>query len=140
VSTTPVAAGLAEAALQDCLAHFPQVQLRVSGTCMAPALAEGATVCLEPAATRPPRWGDVVLVRQPAGLRLHRLVWRPSWGLGWRTQADQSPSCDPRVASVDVLATAVTVAGLPGSPRSRVQATRSLVRAIFSRLRAFLPR
>ena len=139
MSTPKAPVGLADAALQDCLVHFPRVHLRVTGGCMAPMLAEGATVCLEPAALRPPRWGDVVLVRQAAGLRLHRLVWRPSPGGIWRTQADGSPSCDPRVGAGDVLATAVGVVGSKRPLRSRARALRSLGRAVLSRLRALLP-
>jgi hypothetical protein len=149
MSPAPACDGLADAALQDCLAHFPQVRLRVSGACMEPGLAEGSAVILEPAANRPPRWGDVVLVRhrpapgsgaEPApGLRLHRLVWCPPALAGWRTQADRARSVDPRIGREDILATAVAVPGSSQDPRNRTRALLSLARAILARMQAFFP-
>jgi hypothetical protein len=142
-----MATDFASAALDDCLSHFAQVRLRVSGRCMEPVLPEGAAVILESADRRRPRWGDVVLVRHAVGLRLHRLIWCPSFGQawrtvghGWRTQADGSCSCDPRAAPADILATALAIEGNPDGLRSRTAALRSLARAVFSRARAFLPR
>jgi hypothetical protein len=142
-----MATDLASAALEDCLSHFTQVRLRVSGRCMEPVLPEGAAVILESAARRRPRWGDVVLVRHAVGLRLHRLVWCPSFGQawralghGWRTQADRACSCDPRATPADILATALAIDGSPHTLRSRTAALRSLARAVFSRARVFLPR
>jgi|SRR6185503_12011471 len=135
----PLSDTLAEAALLDCLTHFPQVQLRVTGACMEPRLPEGAIVRLEAAGRVPPRWGDVVLVRQAAGLRLHRLVWCPPLGAAWRTQADRSPTCDPRLDHTEVLAVA-TAGAEAASLRSRTAAARGLGRALLTRLRAFLPR
>lgn len=65
--------GLREAALRACLDEFPHVRLTVSGDCMEPALRPGQVALV----ARPvdfARVGDIVLVRAPAGLRLHRLV------------------------------------------------------------------
>lgn len=100
-----------DAVLRECLASFPHVRLTVTGDCMFPGLASGETVLLAAAAQRRPRLGDVVLVRQHEGLRLHRLVWGPPLARAgaWRTQADRGPIWDPRVRSEDVLATVVAV-------------------------------
>jgi hypothetical protein len=99
-----------EAVLRDCLDAFPLVRLRVSGGCMAPRLREGDVVELASCVRRPPRVGDVVLVRLPAGVRLHRLLWRPLRGAArWRTKADHGRFCDPHVRARDVLATVVGV-------------------------------
>jgi hypothetical protein len=100
-----------DAVLRECLASFPHVRLTVTGDCMCPGLASGETVLLTAAAQRRPWLGDVVLVRQAEGLRLHRLVWGPplTRGGAWRTQADRGPIWDPRVRAEDVLATVVAV-------------------------------
>ena len=100
-----------DAVLRECLASFPHVRLTVTGACMFPGLASGETVLLTAAAQRRPRLGDVVLVRQPEGLRLHRLVWGPPLARAgaWRTQADRGPIWDPRIRAADVLATVVAV-------------------------------
>jgi hypothetical protein len=100
-----------DAVLCECLASFSHVRLRVTGDCMFPTLASGETVLLASPAHRRPWLGDVVLVRQPEGLRLHRLVWGPPLARAgaWRTQADRGPIWDPRVCPEDVLATVVAV-------------------------------
>ena len=100
-----------DAVLRECLASFPHVRLTVTGDCMSPDLASGETVLLAAAAQRRPRLGDVVLVRQREGLRLHRLVWGPPLARAgaWRTQADRGRIWDPRVRAGDVLATVVAV-------------------------------
>ena len=83
-------------------------QLQVKGGCMAPVLPPGTRVSLGPAACERPRWGDVVLVRVPAGLRLHRLVWGVSGGLGGlRTKGDQAYPLDPPLRPVAILAKVV---------------------------------
>jgi hypothetical protein len=131
---------LADATLADCLAHFPQVRLRVTGACMEPRLPEGIAVLLESSDRVRPRWGDVVLVRHAAGSRLHRLVWCPPFTPAWRTQADRSPTCDPAVDRAEILAVAVAIPETQGPRlRSRTVAARGLARAILARLRAILP-
>lgn len=107
VADTP----LQEAVLRDCLAAFPHARLTVVGECMAPRLRGGETVLLQDPRTRRPRIGDVVLVRQPEGLRLHRLVWGPPLARfgAWRTQADRGRLWDTRVRREDVIATVVGV-------------------------------
>ena len=92
---------LAEAILEDCRTAFPALQLKVTGTCMEPTLHAGDSIVVDP---RSPRFGEVVLVRLPAGLRLHRLVWRP-WRGRWRTKADRSATWDPSVERAAVLGT-----------------------------------
>lgn len=122
-----------EAVLRDCLAGFDRLRLTVSGDCMRPALHPGDTVVLSPARTTPPRFGDVVLLRHPSGLRLHRLIWRPP-GLRWRTMGDRAASCDPALAPEDLLATVIEADPSRGALRSTRQALRSLVAAVGARL------
>src|SRR5262245_63915836 len=90
-----------ERAARELLFACPSLRLRVEGTCMEPAIPEGSVVVLE---RMTPRFGDVVLARHAAGLRLHRLVWAPRRG-GWRTQADRALLFDARLDTRDVLAT-----------------------------------
>lgn len=122
-------------ALAACLAQFPHVRLRVTGECMAPQLAAGATVLIADARDTPPRFGDVVLRRVPAGLRLHRLVWAPRGGrAAWRTRGDRSHAFDPPLLSGDVLGTVVDVGPGGGRPRSPRRALASLLRGLARRL------
>ena len=120
-----------EAILRGCLNEFPCVSLSVTGICMEPALREGQSVTVSRAA---PRFGDIVLVRQPEGLRLHRLIWAPPLpGRSWRTKADRSPFADQRVRREDVLG----VASVGASRRKRaLTALGSLAGAIVHRARA----
>jgi hypothetical protein len=120
--STAAGPGFGDAVLSDCLATFPLLRLRVSGDCMAPHLLEGDVVELRPRARRRPRLGDVVLVRLPAGYRLHRVVWRPLLARArgrWRTKADRSRFCDPAVPAHDVMATVVGVERGPRRVRGR---------------------
>lgn len=97
---------------------------------MAPALEPGERVILESRNQRRPRFGDVVLVRQREGLRLHRLVWAPPGPFAWRTQADRAGGVDPRIRPEDVLGTVVAVDGDPGRRTRRpVLALAALARA-----------
>jgi hypothetical protein len=125
---------LSDLIVRDCLERFPFVQLRVSGECMRPGLAAGATVCLASPARRPPRLGDVVLVRLPTGLRLHRLVWGPPLappGTRWRTKGDRSWLWDPLLDPQHVLATVVDEGQEGGVWRGLL----SLLGGLWSRLR-----
>jgi hypothetical protein len=115
--------------LDDCLAGFERVRLTVTGDCMRPALEPGDTVVLEPARHAPPRFGDVVLLRHPAGLRLHRLVWRPPF-LAWRTKGDRAVFFDPAVRPQDLVATVVSSDPRRARPRSGWSALRSLAAAV----------
>ncbi len=129
---------LGDAVLQDCLASFPHVRLKVTGDCMRPALAPGDVVLLARATLRPPHVGDVVLIRHPEGLRLHRLVWPGGpWGLS-RTKGDRGPRFDPPLQSGDLLATALCTSS--GAPlRSRWTACLSLLAGLLTRVRQELP-
>jgi hypothetical protein len=102
---------LTEVYLRDCLEAFPSIRIRTTGNCMCPILAPGSTVDVASCSRRAPTLGDIVLVRQANGLRLHRLVWGPplapsrGW---WRTAADRAP-LDMPVRPEDVLGTVVTI-------------------------------
>lgn len=94
--------GLADELLRDCLTLDPKGgQLTVSGTCMEPLLLEGDTIQVETPRTAT-RTGDVVLIRTPLGLRLHRVVFR--FGQALRTKGDRGICLDPVVSQRDVVA------------------------------------
>jgi len=108
---------VAVAILRDCLSTVSCVRLRVNGSCMLPTLPPGASVVISQTRRCPPRIGDVVLVHQPAGLRLHRVFWGPPLSLGrrrWLTRADQGPDWDAWVSSEVLLGTVTGVEGRPG--------------------------
>jgi hypothetical protein len=129
--TVVVAPGFVE----ELLAHFPEALLTVTGDCMRPVLRPGDRVRLESARRRPPRLGDVVLVRQAQGLRLHRLIWKGR--RTWRTKGDRSFHADPRLRPQDVIATVAGVEGGADVRRGWRRATlRSLLAAAAVRVRA----
>jgi hypothetical protein len=114
-------AGTSEAVLRECLNTFPHIRMRVTGICMTPDLHPGDIVSITSPARRPPKWGDIVLVRNQDGLRLHRLIWRwpfASDRFPWLTKADSSVHCDPRVSSANLLGTVVRIEG--ASPAARM--------------------
>lgn len=132
-----------EAALQECLTVFHRVRFRVTGSCMEPKLSHGETVIVADALRRPPRIGDVVLMRQPGGLRLHRLIWGPPLAprfLSWRTKADGADAWDPKCSHGDILGTVIAIEGKPqGDLRSNsLSALRSLARALWTRFRGLI--
>jgi hypothetical protein len=109
-----------EAVLRDGLQTFPFVELTATGTCMAPDVREGNRLRLVAAARRRPRIGQIVLVKQAAGLRLHRLVWGPPLAPSrgpWRTRADRAGGLDTAVQPSDVLASVIMVEGRPLTSR-----------------------
>jgi hypothetical protein len=124
--------------LEGLLRQFPEATLRVSGRCLEPRIGEGERVRLRSSESCPPRFGDVVLTRQPQGLRLHRLVW--AVGDRVRTQADNG-ALDPALRRLDILATVVGVEGRarPRDPaRAAFSLLISLARAIRGRFQAAL--
>lgn len=124
-----------DSVLRDCLAGFERLQITVSGDCMRPALHPGDTVVLAPVRSSPPRFGDVVLLRHPSGLRLHRVVWAPPGARArWRTKGDRAAFCDPALVPADLLATVVASDPPRGRVRSSGRALRSLLAAVGTRL------
>ena len=94
--------------LAECLGIFPELRLRVEGACMEPALPRGVKVVVASLGLHRPRMGDIVLVRMPVGLRVHRLVW--AWPLSrgaWRTKGDRSYAFDSALLPGAVLGTVV---------------------------------
>jgi hypothetical protein len=117
---------VSEAWIRECLRVHPEgVLLTVSGTCMEPALKEGARIELR-SPTSPPRVGDVVLLRLPAGLRLHRVLFR--WRDRIRTKGDQGMYLDPATS-----ADAVVALWLPNeaAPFRFLRVSWSLIRLFF---------
>ena len=128
----------AEATLVSCLSSFPYVQFRVTGDCMAPVLPAGTTVTVAPSDRKPPRIGDIVLVRQSGGLRLHRLIWGPPIVRrgSWRTKGDRAWLWDGRAPEDTILGTVVAGESDGHSSRGRAWHTaRSAAWGLVSRLR-----
>jgi hypothetical protein len=122
-------ADFADEALRGCLDAFGRIRFRVTGTCMAPELPAGRVVTVS--RERTPRMGDVVLVRQAGGLKLHRLVLGPPlspWW--WRTKGDGLSALDPPIARDDVLGTVVEPRG--GRPGVALRACLGSLWARFS--------
>jgi hypothetical protein len=139
VPAVPAAPALAESVLRDCLDAFAHVRFAVRGDCMEPALPAGATVLVASTSRRQPRFGDVVLVRQNEGLRLHRLVWGPPLpGLFWRTKGDRALHCDRRFGREAALGTVLGVE-TPNGTRPVASVTLAL-RSLFVALRQRLGR
>lgn len=80
-------------------------RLTVTGTCMEPSLKEGSKIALEPV-RRPVRAGDIVLVRTPAGLRLHRVLACSRGRI--RTKGDRGVYLDPEATLDAVIAVCAT--------------------------------
>jgi hypothetical protein len=131
--------GLREATLRACLLEFPHVRLTVSGDCMRPVLRPGQVALL----ARPPcpaRVGSIVLVRAPAGLRLHRVLWGPPFATAasrLRTKGDRSLAFDPPLDAADVLGVVIGVEG--GGPSRgtfwRMRTLRSLMAGLYAAAR-----
>lgn len=104
LKTRQLSEGVTDRLITGCLVDFSEISLAVTGRCMMPSLREGQRVRLD---GRRPRIGDVVLVRQPSGLVLHRLVWGPplDFGGAWRTMADRAHGWDARFAPSQWMAT-----------------------------------
>jgi hypothetical protein len=131
----PRAADLGEEVLRRSLAEFPAVVFTVSGHCMRPHVRDGERAVVVGRSRRRPRLGDVVLVRLPAGLRLHRLVWAPRFRGRWRTKGDGGPLWDPAVDRGEILGTAVEVEGRPLGRRATWAGARALGAALRYRFR-----
>jgi hypothetical protein len=135
VSETEPEMSTEQGLLAGCVEAFPEVRFTVTGRCMEPALAAGERVVLTGPRECAPRFGDVVLFRHPAGLRLHRLV--VPLGGRWRTKADRARALDPAISPSQVVGTVVAVEGRPdANPRQPARALLSLGRAALARLRA----
>jgi signal peptidase I len=89
-----------------------RINLRVQGHSMWPRLHSGERVMLEiPPYSRAPRWGDIVLIRQPDCFLLHRVIAvRHMHGKKiYLTRGDNSPGVDPPVSSGDMLGHLVAI-------------------------------
>ena len=106
---------------------------------MMPSLREGQRIRLD---GRRPRIGDVVLVRQPSGLVLHRLVWGPplDFGGAWRTMADRAQGWDARFAPSQWMATVCRPDGILSSLADGSRAALSLAIGLFTRIRRIFTR
>ena len=119
---------VAESLIRECLLLHPQgAELTVTGSCMEPAIPEGAKIGLY-LPSRPLRVGDVVLLKTANGLRLHRILIRFR---GWlRTKGDRGSYLDPPAAAGAVI-------GACRFPESRAQ---RLGRVVLSLARLLLRR
>ena len=120
---------LSEAWIRECLnAGAGHATLTVSGTCMAPSLPEGSRVTLR-SPSGSVRVGDVVLLRTPAGLRLHRVLLRFRHTI--RTKGDHGIYLD----SAGSLAAVIAVCDTGESRGGRLlKAGRSLASLLIRRL------
>jgi len=75
------------------------VQFSVHGESMRPNILDGDSVLVAPTATRDLRQGDIALVENPDGLRLHRVVSFPSSGTVI-TRSDSAIDSDPSASHV----------------------------------------
>ncbi len=135
-----VADGAMELArLEACVRGFGRTQIQVTGGCMRPVLPAGTRVGLQTACLRPPRLGDIVLVRTKDGVRLHRVVWKLPFRRSLRTKGDQAARWDPPVEPCDVMATVVSSDSeiAPGNGRWW-RTFRSLARLLHARVRRAL--
>jgi hypothetical protein len=133
--TQGLSAERAAAFLRESLEAFGSIRFRVNGTSMTPAIASGEVVHLRNARARPPRFGDVVLVDLPEGLRLHRLVFARN--KRQRTKGDGTRVFDRLHERAHTLGTVVGVER-PGQGlvpvASRARAFRSLLQGLLFRL------
>ncbi len=114
---------VAEQWIRECLSLDPRgAELTVTGTCMEPAIREGARIRLR-LPDRAARVGDVALLRTAKGLRLHRVVFRI--GSTLRTKGDTGIYLDAPASSGDVIA---ILAGAEPRWRGFLLATSSLLR------------
>lgn len=122
-----VSPDLAEPWIRECLSLDRRgAELTVTGTCMEPAIRDGARVRLRPP-DPPARVGDVALLRTAKGLRLHRVVLRI--GSVLRTKGDAGIYLDPPSSRGDVIA---ILAGAEPRWRGLLFALSSLLR-LFTR-------
>jgi len=127
-----------ESLVRKLLEGSGPARLRVRGDCMQPCLQSGERVVLCAARLHPPRWGDIVLLFCPDGIRLHRLVWAAPGRIA--TKGDHSRFFDPIRSPGALLA---TVVGTDGSrPRRafswrRLRALRSLAEGVWNELRSW---
>ena len=75
------------------------VQFSVHGESMRPNILDGDSVLVAPTATRDLRQGDIALVENPDGLRLHRVASFPSSGTVI-TRSDSAIDSDPSASHV----------------------------------------
>ncbi len=90
----------------EVLGRGARVRFRASGLSMAPAIAEGDAITVEPVAADRLHLGDVVLCRTARGVVAHRLVSRDRSDRGELVlvlQGDATEECDPPVAPADLL-------------------------------------
>ncbi|MEM6454698.1 MAG: S24/S26 family peptidase [Acidobacteriota bacterium] len=90
----------------------------VTGWSMTPTIRSGDVLTIAPASMRAPRWGDVVVFRDPAGrLRMHRVVGRMAGAPPQlRVRGDNSRGADPPVPTDAVLGVVIAISR-GGRPR-----------------------
>lgn len=116
---------IAEQWIRECLSLDPRgAELTVTGTCMEPAIREGARIRLK-VPDRPARVGDVALLRTAKGLRFHRVVLY--FGSTLRTKGDTGIYLDPAASSGDVIA---ILAGAEPRWKGLLLASLSLLRLL----------
>lgn len=110
--------------MRSLLDHGIAVRFRAEGRSMFPAIADGDTVELEPAAST--RRGEVILVATEDGLRTHRII-NEAGGFVW-TQGDACSQPDKPIDRGSIIGrVAHVITARPRTLRSRL---RNLFRRI----------
>jgi hypothetical protein len=91
----------------DCLKAGLRIRFQACGASMSPAIRDGEMVYVKPAAEAHFRKGDIVLVKNDHGFRLHRLIRADAGRDLFITRGDCGLQDDPAVKRDQILGVAV---------------------------------
>lgn len=91
----------------DCLKAGLRIRFQACGASMSPAIRDGEMVYVKPAAEAHFRKGDIVLVKNDHGFRLHRLIRADARHDIFITRGDCGLQDDPAVKRDQILGVAV---------------------------------
>jgi hypothetical protein len=91
----------------DCLKAGLRIRFQACGASMSPAIRDGEMVYVKPAAEAHFRKGDIVLVKNDHGFRLHRLIRADAGRDLFITRGDCGVQDDPAVKRDQILGVAV---------------------------------
>ena len=96
-----------ESFVMDCLKAGLRVRFQARGASMSPAIRDGEMVYVKPAPTASLRKGDVVLVKDESGFRLHRLIHTDAEHDVFSTRGDCGWEDDSPIRGEQILGVAV---------------------------------
>jgi len=85
------------------------VRIRAFGTSMLPTIWPGDVLLIERRALDQLKCGDLVLVKQEEGIRVHRLL--SNSGAHWMTRGDAMPQDDPPLRPTEILGRVAEIRG-----------------------------